>query len=269
MEDWVIFENHHEPIIDIQTFETVQKLRSNRRRPTRRGDFGVLSGLIFCSDCHSKHMIHGSREGKYQYYICSLYSNIRKHYKTECSRHGIRRDVLEELVLDNIRETLKYAREHKEAFIDRVRKMSNRDADKAIKAKTSELAKSDRRIIELDKIIKRLYEDNVLGRITDDLFTKMLDDFKNEQSGLIAGTKGLKVEVEELQRKTADVQSFMKLVEKYAEIPELTAEVARTFIDKIIVHAPTYSENQKRKGHQTRSQEVHIHFNGIGEFKAE
>ena len=269
MEDWVIFENHHEPIVDNNTFEIVQKLRANRRRPTKRGDIGVLSGLIFCSDCHSKHTIHGAQEGKYQYYICSHYSNIKKHYKTVCSQHGIRRSVIEELVLENIRETLKYARENKETFAERIRKMTSKDTEKAIRAKTSELSKADRRISELDKIIKRLYEDNVLGRISDDLFTKMLDQFKTEQTGLVDGTKGLRAEVEELRRKTADIQSFMKLVEKYSEISELTAEVARTFIDKIIVHEPTYSENPKRKGHQTRSQEVHIYFNGIGEFKTE
>ena len=268
-EDWVIIENHHAPIIDIETFEIVQKLRANRRRPTKRGDTGVLSGLIFCSDCHSKHTIHGAQNGDYQYYICSRYSNVQKHFKSECSRHGIRRYTLEALVLENIRETWKYARNNKEAFTEQISKMSNRDTEKIIKTKTSELAKADRRITELDKIIKRLYEDNVSGKLSDDRFAKMMAEFEAEQSGLIAGTEGLRAEVDELRSKTADIQSFLKIVDRFDGIPELTAEVARTFIDKIIVHEATYSENPKRLGHQTRSQEVHIYFNCIGEFNPE
>ena len=109
-EDWVIVEDHHAPIVDTETFDIVQKLRANRRRPTKRGDIGVLSGLLFCADCNAKLVIAGAKAGKYQYYVCSHYHNVKKHYRTECSRHGIRRDVVEEIVLSKIRDTLKYVR---------------------------------------------------------------------------------------------------------------------------------------------------------------
>ena len=146
IEDWVIVENHHLPIIDTETFELVQKLRANRRRPTKRNDYGVLSGLMRCADCGHKLALHGAKEGKYQYYTCSHYSNVKKHYKTACSRHGIRRDVIEAIVLAKIQEVLKYACEDKEAFIAKVQEITQRESQDAIKLKLSELSKLERRI---------------------------------------------------------------------------------------------------------------------------
>ena len=268
-EEWVIVENHHQPIIDKETFDIVQRLRANRRRPTKRGDMGVLSGLLYCADCNSTLAIAGAKEGKYQYYVCSLNRNRKKHYKTECSRHGIRRDDVEKLVLDNIIETVKFARENKGEFTERVHKTSNDDIEKAIKSKTAEFAKADRRIVELDKIIKRIYEDNVTGKLTDELFAKLLNDYTTEQKALTLTTNSLQTEIEELKGKTADLKNFLKLVERCSEIEELTAEIARTFIDKVIVREAVLFPNPKSKGHQSRSQEIHILLNFIGEFNPE
>ena len=272
-EDWVIIENHHPPIIDIETFELVQKLRANRRRPTKRNEYGVLSGLMRCADCDHKLALHGALEGKYQYYTCSYYNNVKKHYKTACSRHGIRRDVIEAIALAKIQEVVKFARENKEAFIAQVQKMTQRDSAEAIKIKISERAKLERRIAELDNIIKRLYEDNVSGKLKDEFFTKFLKDYETEHSGVSEKITLLTIEIEELQSKMANVQSFMRLVETHGDVTELTADVARRFIDKIVVHEVAIEEDTSVKTargtfRQRRIQRVQVFINCIGEFEA-
>ena len=271
-EDWVVVENHHPPIIDIETFELVQKLRANRRRPTKRNDYGVLSGLLRCADCGHNLSLHGAQEGKFQYYTCSYYNNVKKHYKTACSRHGIRRDAAEAIALAKIQEAIKYVWENQEAFAAQVQDITQRDCEDAIKLKSSELAKLERRVAELDNIIKRLYEDNISGKIKDEFFTKFLKDYETEQSALSDKKAPLLNEIEKLQDKTANVQSFVRLAKSYGEVTELTADVARRFIDKIVVHEAVIEEDtdsKKRRGRfqKKRTQEVHVFLNCIGEFK--
>jgi len=208
-------------------------------------------------------------EEKYSYYVCSWYRNSKKHYKSACSRHGIRRDIIEEIALAKIREAWQYARENKTEFAEKVRRRSDKDSGKAIKSKTAELNRADRRIAELDRIIKRIYEDHVAEKLSDDRFAKMLSDYETEQMELVSGSAALRAEVEEIQSKTADAQNFIKLAERHTEITEITAELARTFIDRIVVHEAVMVDKPKRKGHQTRRQEIRILLNCIGEFELE
>lgn len=270
-EDWVVIENHHAPIIDTEIFELVQQLRDGRRRkPSKRtGECSPLSGFLRCSDCGSKHSLVSQHEGRYQYYICSYHRNSEKHYRAACSRHGIRRDEIEKIVLAKIEEVWKYALENKSEFAEKVRMQSSKESAKAIKSKTAELGRADRRIAELDRIIKRIYEDHIAEKLSSERFEKMLADYEAEQSGLVAGTASLRAEVEEIQSKTANAQNFIKLAERYTEIAEMTAELARIFIDRIVIHEAVMVDNPKRKGHQTRTQEVHIFFNCIGDFDIE
>ena len=266
-DEWIIIENHHEPLIDKETFEIVQKLREGRRRQTSNKEVTPLSGLIFCADCNHRHAV-SSTKNVYAYYVCSLYRNSKKHYRLDCTRHGIRRTDLEQLVLGKIQETVEFAKSDEAGFASQVRKSTDKDVERAMKAKTSELAKADRRIAEFDKIIKRIYEDHVVGKISDDRFKKMLDDYETEQRELVTGTEGLRAEVEEIKSKTADLQSFMNLVDRHTDINELTADVARAFVDRVVVYEATFNDS-KYKGHQSRSQEVRIYLNFIGEFNPE
>lgn len=262
-EDWVVVDHHHEPIIDNETFETVQRLRANRRRQTKTaGECTALSGLLFCADCNSKLAI-SCNTAKYQYYVCTLYRNSNKHYRNDCTRHGIRREDIEQLVLEKIQETIAFAQGNKAKFAELIHKATIKDGERAIKGKTSELAKADRRIAELDKIIKRIYEDNVAGKLSDERFTKMLGDYEAEQEELVSGTETLRAEVEEIRGKTANLQSFMNIVERCSDISELTADVARTFVDRIVVHEPVYRADKPKV---KESQEIHIYLNFIGEF---
>jgi len=272
VEDWVIIENHHPPLIDVETFELVQKLRENRRRPTKRNDYGVLSGLLRCADCGHVLSLHGAQEGKFQYYTCSYYSNVKKHYKTACSRHGIRRDAAEAIALAKIQDAMKCVLENREAFIAQVQEITQRDSEETIKRKSSEISKLERRVAELDNIIKRLYEDNISGKVKDEFFTKFLKDYESEQSSLLSRKTSLTAEIDKLQDKAANVQSFVRLVETYGEVTELTADIARRFIDKIVVHEAIIEEDATSKTRggrfkQKRTQEVHVFLNCVGEFK--
>lgn len=256
-DEWVVIENHHPAIVDLETFEAAQRLRSARRRLTKRGDKGALSGLLFCSDCNSKlAMAHQD----YDYYICSQYRSKQPWYDYVCTRHGIRREAIEEIALAKIRETVAFAIKNRKQFAEQVNKMANKDTEKAIKTKTAEMLKA---VLELDKIISRIYEDHVAGKLTEERFNKMLTGYETEQATLSAAAEALTAEVEDLKSKTANLQSFMNLVDQYGEITELTAEIARTFIEKIIVHEGVF-ENANRRS--ARTQEVHIFLSYIGEF---
>jgi len=273
-EDWVVVENHHPPIVDNETFELVQKLRSTRRRKTNMNVYGILSGLLRCADCGSNLRMSCARDMKFQYYICQSYSNASSHFVDVCTRHSIRKDVVEAIALAKIQEVLKCARENKEAFANQVQAMTQRESTDAIKLKTSELTKAERRIAELDNIIKRLYEDNINGKLNDNLFAKFQKDYEDEYSGLTEKVVVLGAGIEELQSKITDIQGFIKMAEECGEVTELTSDIARRFIDKIVVHESTTvtdAENLTTKGkpRQKRVQEVQVYINCIGEFKQE
>jgi len=259
-EDWITIENHHPAILSIETFETTQRLRSNRRRITKLGDTTALSGLIFCEDCGSK--LGVSRTG-YDYYICSRYRNQNEHSDIKCTRHGVRRDALEQIVFNKIKQTVELAIKDKVKFAEKVNKSVNKDTEKAIKKKTSEATKTDQRITELNKIISRIYEDHVLGKLGEERFSLMLVGYEKEQAEMKEKARTLRDEIDELKNKITNLQSFITLTENCGEIIELTAEVARVFIEKIIVHEGVF-ENACRRSNRT--QEIHIFLSYIGEF---
>jgi DNA invertase Pin-like site-specific DNA recombinase len=260
-EEWVVLENHHPAIIDKETFDIVQKLRSKRREKyDKYGSKGVLSGLLYCADC-AGHMRYQKNKPNYEYYTCAQHQNGFQHFEAHCTRHSLTRKDAERIVLTKIQETVTDARADKKAFAARIQQSSNKEIERELKGKTTETAKSERRIAELDKIIKRIYEDNISGRLSDERFVKMLADYESEQSALTVTLKTLRTEIERIKAKTASVESFLKLVDRYSEITELTAEVARTFIEKILVHEPVYKTPTKRV---KVSQRVDIYFNHIG-----
>jgi len=242
----------------------VQKLIQTRRRVTKKtGETTPLSGLIVCPDCDSKLTI-ASYADRYQYYVCSLYRNSLKHYGKKCTRHGIRRLELEQIVLQKIMETVAFAKDNRAEFIRTVQNATSKESEKAMKSNISELNKVDARIAELDRIIKRLYEDHIAEKLSEERFTKFLTDYEAEQTELTRGSAALRAEVEEIKGKTANIQSFIKLVERHIDITELTADLARTFIEKIVVYDGVYKNKRVKL-----SQEIHIFFNCIGEFDPE
>ncbi len=218
-EEWVVIENHHPAIIDKETFETCRQLRANnRRRTTKDGDMGALNGLLYCSDCGSR--LRLLRSGKNEYYTCMRYQTASKHFERACTRHGIRRDAIEQITLAKIQETVSEVRSDKEAFACKINMLSNKENERVLKAKKAEAARAERRIEELDRIIKRIYEDNVNGRLSDDRFEKLLVDYEVEQKTLSESLELLRNAVDDMNAKSANLESFFKLVAYFADVPE-------------------------------------------------
>lgn len=262
--DWVVIENHHQPIIDKHEFDLVQKLRSTRRRKTSLNECGILSGLLRCADCGSNLRMTCSHDMKFQYYICQSYSNASSRFVDACTRHSIRKDVVETIVLDKIREFLKFAREDNTMFADQVQGVIQQEFSKVVGLKESELTKAERRISELDKIIKRMYEDNVSGKLSDALFAKFREDYEDEFFLNTEKVKILRADIEALQSKSTTAQN--KMAQNCCDVVELTADIARKFIDKIVVHeAATILDTEnltvKGKPRKKRIQNVHVYIN--------
>ena len=255
-EDWVIFENTHEALIDQDTWEIVKKARKQRRRVTHTGEVGLFSGMVFCADCGNRlHLCRTkSWAPEHDNYVCGTY----KRKKGECSAHYIRSVTLEQLILDNLRSVTAYVKEHEDEFIRQVMENSQAEQVKNLAQAKRQLEQQDRRSKELDTIMKKLYEDNVLGRLSDERYAKLSADYEREQRELKTSGDALRAQVDACQQQTVNVQSFIKTVKKYTEPTELTSAILHELVDKIIVHAP-----DKSSGHRT--QQIDIHYNFVGE----
>ena len=260
-DEWVVIENHHPAIVEVEIFETVKRLRSARRRITVRKDNGALSGLMFCADCNCKLTLSHCKK---DYYVCSKY-RLKEPWNTRsCTRHSIPRDDIERVAMAKICETVELAIHDRYKFIECVNKNTNHDTEKAIKSKTTELGKVQRRVVELDAIISKIYEDRVAGIIDEPRFIKMLGGYEYEQSSLTTAVETLQAEIEDLRSKTANVESFIRLAEQHSEITELTDEVARSFIERIVVHEA--EREIPGNVHSKKTQEIHVFLTYIGEF---
>jgi hypothetical protein len=200
-------------------------------------------------------------------YLCRNYANAKgAGRESGCTRHSINRVLVERLVLDELRRVTEFARLDKEKFTAIIRDEKDRLCEKALRSKTAQLATHDKRIDELDAIIKRIYEDHVVGKLSDERFVKLLATYEGEQKDLETETATLRAEVVAAQEKADGVEKFLKLCAKYTDCIELSAELARTFIEKVVVH-----EAVKVPGHRYKrqSQQIDIHFTFIGEFPKE
>lgn len=180
--EWQIFENTHEAIIDRETYDIVQRIRDGRRRVTPMGEMPTLSGMVFCADCGAKlYQVRGRNLPQSEYMVCAAY---RKRGKEVCSSHQIRNSVIEEFLLDGIRNVTAYVREHEDEFVEMVTKLSKAETEKTLRDEKRELEQAQTRIHKLDTIIQRLYEDNVEGKISNERFAKMSESYETEQKEL-------------------------------------------------------------------------------------
>lgn len=253
--DWVIFENTQPAIIEESVFIIVQNIRKSRRRPTKMGDMGIFSGLLYCAECGGK--MYQCRATNFteeqKYFICSTY----RKGKDLCTTHSIRNVVLHEIVLKNLREAIQYVSQHEAEFMQEAADISMRDRDAEFARKRDTLAKADKRIAELDRIISRLYEDNVMGKLSDDRFIKMSHDYELEQSNLKSMAEVLRKELKQQEQQKTNAKAFVSAVKKYTDMQELDAAVLREFIDRIEVsHADKKS----------KTREITIVYNFIGAF---
>ena len=255
-EEQIRIENTHEAIIDQATWDIVQSIRANKRRPNRLGEVNKYSGLLYCSDCGARlyfvcRRCQGGRVG----FICS---NYRKHTGFNvCTTHQIKESQLDQIVLEEINKALYFARTRTDEFAEYISQKTSAQSRKELNAKMKELGKAKRRSSELTTLFTRLYEDSVLGRISEDQYRMLSEAYTNEKRELDAAIPDLEHEIEQLKESTSNVQRFTDLAKKYVVIEELTTEILHTFISKIVVH-----EREKKRS-KNSPQQIDIYFRYI------
>ena len=258
-EDWLIFENTQEVIIDRQTFDSVQKIRQCKRRPSRMGEMSSLSGMVYCADCGKRmYLCRCTTMKQAEYFNCSTY---RKKKKNLCTSHQITVKAVETLLLDDLKRTLRFAQSQKEEFLRMLEENSEVKTKQEIKENLRELSAAEERIKALDKIIQSLYEDKVAGILSEERYLKLSDTYETEQADLTEKAQTLKAEIEKDKKEKDEILDFLCLVEKYSSIEELTPEIIRSFVDRIIVH-----EKRKENGHYRQEIEIVYNFIGAVEF---
>jgi len=237
-EDWLIFENTHEAIVDAETWELAQKLRKTPRRHDTLGEANPLTGLVFCADCGAKMYNHRSRgtESKpypYDAFECSTYKLAGQKRSAACCGHHISTKALRELILETIRAASTFAISDRDAFLEKVRSASQLRQAEAAKETKRKLNKEKKRIFELDTIIKKLYESFAVGRITDERFDSLLADYEAEQKTLQASVTEAEERLSAFAEDSARVEQFLELARKYTDFSELTTPMINEFVEKI------------------------------------
>ena len=255
-EKWKVFPDTHPAIIDRETWERVQELRKNKRRPTKTGKRGLFSGLAYCADCMSKlyFCTSNSMTENQDHYVCSNY----KSNTGSCSIHFIREKVLTALVLAHLQATIAYVQADEDGFTRLVMDRDAKEQRRELARKKAELDKAEKRVKELDGLFQRVYEDHATGKLTDERYNRLSGAYEAEQRELEARVGELRRDLEQGQAEAVNVAQFIALVKKYTEVRELTPPIVNEFIKMVIVHAPT-----KVNGH--RSQFVQVVYNLVGE----
>ena len=255
-----VFENHHEIIIDKDTWERVQELRKQRKRPNRYDEVGLFSGILFCADCGSVmyQQRYQTDKRRQDCYICGSY----KKRTADCTAHFIRTDLLTAGVTENLRKVTQYAAKHEARFMKLLTEQNEDGSKRRNAAKKKELEAAEKRIAELSAIFKRLYEDSVAGRISDERFTELSADYEAEQKELKEKAAVLQGELSRTLEATANAEKFMKVVRKYTSFEELTPTLLREFVEKIVIHESEALDG-KRRG-KLRRQEIEIYYSFVG-----
>ena len=253
--EWAIFEGMHEAIIELEVYDTVQKIRDGRRRQTPMGEMPVLSGMVYCADCgHKLYQVRGRCLPQSEYMVCATY---RKKGKSVCPSHQIRNSVIEQLLLEDLQRVTAYARNHEDEFLRLVTRNSEKALDRELRDCRKEYEQAKARIAKLDTLIQRIYEDNVEGKISDDRFAKLSGNYETEQAQLQSRVEELQRFLDDAKEKSLNADHFLALVRKYTDIRELDAEIIREFVERINVF-----QAEKVDGH--RQQRIQIIYNCIG-----
>ena len=255
-DQWKIFENTHEAIIDEETFARVQELRKNKRRPARTGKTNMFSGLVRCADCGEKlyYCTSNSFETRQDHFVCST---SRKKGKEVCDTHFIRAVVLEEGTLQHMRLVIQCVADYEDAFRRALGAKRSEEAKIELSAKKRTLQKSENRLAELDRLFKRIYEDMVNGKLSDARFQMLSDDYEQEQAELRAKIEMLENEIRNQEDQAENVDRFIRQAKKYLYLEKLTPTILNDMVNAVYVHAP-----DKSSGH--RVQDVTISYNYIG-----
>ena len=260
-DEWTIFENTHEAIIDQQTFDLVQKIRSNvRRYPNGWGEAAPLTGLLYCADCGGKMYVHRTNNGKrISQYTCSNYTKVP--CGTLClTQHRINESAVLTLVSDTLRAIAEYSRNDRTEFIHTVQETQVAQQSADISKKRRRLAAAQKRAGELEKLICKIYEDNALGKLPDARYKALDAQYAKEQDALEIEIAELEKAVTGYEQSQKSAEKFIALIDKYENFDILTNTMLNEFVEKILVH------ERARKGSQDTTQEIEIYFNFLGRY---
>ena len=260
-DEWTIFENTHEAIIDQQTFDLVQKIRSNvRRYPNGWGEAAPLTGLLYCADCGGKMYVHRTNNGKrISQYTCSNYTKVP--CGTLCpTQHRINESAVLTLVSDTLRAIAEYSRNDRTEFIHTVQETQVAQQSADIAKKRRRLAAAQKRAGELEKLICKIYEDNALGKLPDARYRALDAQYAKEQDALEIEIAELEKAVTGYEQSQKSAEKFIALIDKYENFDTLTNTMLNEFVEKILVH------ERSRKGSQDTTQEIEIYFNFLGRY---
>ena len=264
-EGWLVFKNTHEAIIDQETFDIVQKMRShkrsNQRYKNRAGHENLFAGLVFCGTCGRKHYFCPQEKNglNHDHYKCSGY---RKPIDGCENPHYIQKSALIDIVSDKLRQTIHECQLDQETFLKRLEQQSQAQFSKDNKRQQLQLQKDEHRSKEIDNIIQKLYEDNLLCKISDERFVKLSQSYEEEQKQLQTSISNLTEKIAKQQEDSLNISKFMARISKYTELPELTVEIVNELIDKIVIHKPTGTK-------RNRIIQIDIYYNFIGKLNNE
>lgn len=265
-EELMVFRNTHEAIIDEETWNNAQRLKRTVRREVKNGTYkNRLTGLLYCADCgaklsyrspNSQHRQDGKTYDADNCFCCSSYRGLHR----DCTMHYIKVSVVEELIKKAIHTVSSFAIENEEEFIRRLEVLSDFQAETAVKENKKALSTAERRVKELDGLIRKLYEGNASGKIPDKHFERLLAEYDSEQGALEGRIEEIRDSIAEYEKNTVRTDKFMEVVRKYQDCGEITTPMLNEFIEKIVVH-----EADKSGGRLNRKQKVDIYFNFVGQ----
>ena len=246
-------ENAHAPIIDRDIWEKVQIIRENKRRPNKSGITSMFSGLLYCADCGAKLSL--ATANGYAHFRCSQYKRTSR--TQNCTQHYIREDALNQLVLKQLQHFLSYLQQFERVFIRRQIDTTLAERRYELSAKQKQIEKDEKRMDELDRLFRKIYEDNVSGKLNDERFCKLSDGYEAEQGQLKREIEALTAEVSQADMVVTNVAKLIAVTKKYTRIDELTPEILNAFVDKIVIH-----EREKKDG--KRTQQIDIYYSYVG-----
>jgi predicted ATP-binding protein involved in virulence len=259
--EWVIFENTHPAIIDQDTFDNVQRIRNNvRRYPDGWGEAHPLTGLLYCADCGGKMYVHRTNNGKrIAQYTCSQYSKVPVGVLCG-TQHRINAEVVLTLIADMLRAIAEYSKNDRAEFIRAVTEAQDEQQNSNITKKKKRLIIAQKRAADLETLMCKIYEDSILGKLTEARYTALDAQYAKEQGALSEEIKGLEAAISGYEKSRKSADKFIALVEKYENFDTLTTPMILEFVEKILVH------ERDEKGRVDTTQEVEIFFNFVGKY---
>ena len=275
--DWVIFEGTQEPIIDKETWNIVQGLRKNVRRADSLGEANPLTGKVICGECGSVMYNHRRKNGRIRVYYtpkgerresfskpedcysCSQNALGRQKYQKVCSCHAIRTSALRKIALECIRRTCAYVNNNQEEFLNLYNQISESQSRTRLEELKSRISKAERRAKEVSALIRKIYEDNIAGKLSDKMLESLLESYEKEKASLEKEEDECHKQLEQAESQSQNTEHFIKLAHKYTDFSELTPSMINEFISKIVVHRPIELSG-------TRTVEVEVYLNYIGKF---